>query len=159
MEPYYAGRMSGSALPMRILYAVVATPVASIGGFYAGLLFLTRVLPFVRGLPPTDTGWAEFVLSLLVAVGVGFTAFLLALTLPWRRLRRRRGRPLRIAVSALLVLGVSVIAAAEAVPIKFVAGLMAWMSVMLTFTLIRYGVRDRVRSGAPDSAVVRAARS
>lgn len=158
MEPYYAGRMSGSALPLRILYAVIATPVASIGGFYAGVVFLTRVLPAVHGLPPVDAGWAEFIVSVMVAVAVGFTVFLLALTLPWRRLRRRRGRALRIVVSALLVLSISVIAAAEAVPVAYIAGLMVWMSVMLTFTLIRYGVRDRVRSGARESAAVPAAR-
>ena len=157
MEPYYAGRMSGSALPLRILYAAVATPVAAIGGFYAGMLFLTRLQPALQGLPPADPGWSEFIVSVMVAAALGFTAFLLALTLPWWRMRRRRGRRLRIAVSALLVLSVSVIAAAEAVPVALIAGTMAWMSVVLTFTFIRYGLRDRVRSGTAESGVARAA--
>jgi hypothetical protein len=159
MEPYYADRMSGSGLPMRVLYATVATPVAAIGGFYVSVLLLTRGVPALEGAPSGDPGWAEFILSLLVASAVGFTVFCYALTLPWRRLRRRRGRPLRIVVSAMLVLLVSVIAAAEAVPMSYVAGLMIWMSLVLTFTLIRYGVRDRITSGAAESAVVRAASS
>ena len=145
MAADYAEVMWATGLPMRVVYAAVATPVAAIGGFYLGMMALTHGGPMLQGGPAADPGWAEFVLSLVIGAAVGFTAFLYALTLPWRRLRRRRGRPLRIGLAAVVVLLASVIAAAEAVPLGYVVGLMVWMSLVLTFTWVRYGVLDPVR--------------
>lgn len=150
--------MRASALPFRVLYALVAAPVASIGGFYAGVLLLPRILPGLHGDAAADAGWGDFVLAVLLAGAIGFTAFLYALTLPWRRLRRRRGRPLRITLSAALVLLVSVSAAAEAVPVGYIAGVTVWMALVLTFTFIRYGIRDGARSGQAPREEVRLAR-
>ena len=145
MAPDYAGAMKASALPFRVLYAVVAAPVASIAVFYVAIFLFTRTVLQVEGPEAIDPGWREFVLSLLAAGAAGFTAFLFALTLPWHRLRRRKGRPLRITISAVVVLLISLIAAAEAVPLGYVAGVMVWLSVVLTFTFIRYGVLDSSR--------------
>lgn len=131
MAEDYAGGMWTTGLPLRVVYALVATPVAAIGGFYAAMFALTRA---------GDPGWGEFVLSVMVAGALGFAAFFFALCLPWRRLRRRQGRVLRIALAAALVLVASVSAAAEAVPTGYVVGLMVWMSIVLTFTWVRYGV-------------------
>ena len=157
MGPYYAEGMKGSALPLRIVYTLIATPVASIGGFYLGVLLFTRVVPTLEGIQGGDPGLVEFVLSLVVAGALGFTAFLFALTLPWRRLRRRKGRLLRIVFSAALVLVVSLIGAAESVPLSYIVGLVVWMSVVLTFTVIRYGVLDHSRSGEAGSRAIRTA--
>ena len=141
--------MKARGLPARIGYVVVATPAACVGGFYLGIWVLTRALPSLYGVQDANPGWQEFLFSLLVGGAAGFTTFFYALTLPWGRLRRRRGRTWRMAASALIVLVPSVMAAAEGVPLRYVAVLMVWLAVVLTFTFVRYGVLDRYgRRGA-----------
>ena len=133
-----------------MVYALVATPVACVGGFYFGILLFTRVVPFLQGLPRAEVGWAEFVFSLIIAAGCGASAFLYALTLPGRRKRKRKGRPWRMALSALVVLVVSVTAQVEGIPLRYTIGLMIWLSVSLPVTFIRYGVLDQAsRRDAP----------
>lgn len=154
--------MRATGLPARLLYTMLATPLAGAGGFYFGILLLSRVIPHLHGLPAQETGWVQFVLSVLLGAALGFTAFWWALTLPRLRRRLRVGRGWRISVSALVVLAGSVIPAAEGVPLRYVFGLAVWLALVLMGTFIRYGLRDsdpRSRRGkARDYSGVRSTR-
>lgn len=132
--------MSATGLPARIVYAVVATPLAATGGFYLGIFLFNRLLPGANGDLAPQPGWAEFVLSLMVGAAIAFPVFWWALTLPQLRLRRRAGRVWRTGFSAAIVLVISVMIRAEGMPLRYTVALMVWMAVILTFTFIRYGL-------------------
>ncbi len=142
--------MSGTGLPARILYALGFTPVGCVAGFYVGVYVFTRLIPLLEGISDPAPGWADFVFSLLVGVGAGFSVFFYALTLPRHRLRRRGGRVWRLVWSALLVFVVAVTVQVEGVPLRYTVGLMLWLSLTLTFTFVRYGVLDKARRKPPD---------
>lgn len=144
--------MTATGLPARIAYAVVATPLAAIGGFSCGMFALTHgSAVWQAGLMPQPE-FVEFALSLIVAAAVAFPVFWWALTLPRIRLRRRAGRVWRTVFSALIVLVTSVAIRVDGVPLRYTIALMLWMAVILMFTFIRYGLvggeRRAVRPGS-----------
>ena len=137
--------MSASSLFARILYAVVAIPAAGAVGFYASLVLLPKL---------AGQSWYRFAVLddqqiFLASIGIGvllaFPASLLALTMPWRRHRKRRGRVIRAILSAVLVMGVTLSFAAMGHAVGVDLALPAWLAYMLTFTYVRYGVLDRAR--------------
>jgi hypothetical protein len=137
--------MSASSLLARMFYAVVAIPAAGAVGFYASLVLLPKLM---------GQSWYRFApldeqQIFLAAIGIGallaFPASLLALTMPWRRHRKRRGRVLRAILSAVLVLGVTLSFAQRGHAIGVDLALAVWLAYIITFTYVRYGVLDRAR--------------
>ena len=144
--------MSASSLFARILYAAVAIPAAGAVGFYASLV----LLPKVAQIPGYRFAVMDEQQIFLAAIGVGallaFPASLLALTMPWRRHRKRRGRVVRAILSAVLVLGVTLSFAQRGHAIAADLALATWLAYTITFTFVRYGVLDRARRKRDRSA-------
>jgi hypothetical protein len=137
--------MSASSLPARIIYAVAAIPAAGAVGFYASLVLLPKLAgqSWYRFAPLDDQ--QIFLASIGVGALLAFPASLLALTMPWRRHRKRRGRVIRAILSAVLVLGVTLSFAQRGHAIAADLALTAWLAYIITFTYVRYGVLDRAR--------------
>jgi hypothetical protein len=144
--------MSASNLFARVLYAVAAIPAAGAVGFYASLVLLPKL---------TGQSWYRFApldeqQIFLAAIGIGallaFPASLLALTMPWRRHRKRRGRVVRVILSAVLVLGITLSFAQRGHVIAVDLALAACLAYIVTFTYVRYGVLDRARRKRDRSA-------
>jgi len=137
-------RMSAVSLPARIVYAAVALPAGGAAGFYCCMWLAPALDPSLDGL------WIFNVATFVGAV-VGFTAFLFALTLPWSRHRKRRGRPWRIGIACLLVVVASAGFATEGH--KLVSDLVfaAWLTYTLAYTFVRYGVLDQARRTSSSS--------
>jgi hypothetical protein len=140
--------MSKVGLPARVLYAIVALPTAAAAGFYSRIWLLPRLEKFFLGSYSATDDAADFASALLVAAVVGFTAFLLALTLPWKRRRRRSGRMARVIFSGVIVLLASVAFAGQGHTLIYDLMFAAWLSYAMAYTYVRYGVRDRSRRGA-----------
>jgi hypothetical protein len=137
--------MNAKSLPARVAYSVVALLLGGAAGFYSIMLLLPEL---VARYPKLDTGMngrEMFDLALSVGAGIAFTAALFALTLPWIRHRKRRGRPWRIAASFVVVLVASV-GFADMVP-RLVLDLVfaAWLAYTMAYTFVRYGVVDDAR--------------
>lgn len=138
--------MSSKSLPARIVYTAIAIPLGAAAGFYSIMLLLPEL---VAKFPRLDTGMngqEMFNLAVSVGGGVAFTAALFALTLPWIRHRKRRGRPWRIAASFVVVLVASV-AFADMIP-RLIPDLLfaGWLAYTMAYTFVRYGVVDDPRS-------------
>lgn len=140
--------MSKFGLPARIGYAVVALPAVAAAGFYIRLWLLPMLEKFFLGSYSATDDAADFASALLVALVVGFTAFLLALTLPWKRRRRRGGRMARVIFSGVFVLVASLAFAGQGHKLIYDLLFAAWLANAMTYTYVRYGVRDRSRRGA-----------
>jgi hypothetical protein len=137
--------MKVPSLPARIAYALMALPAGGAAGFYS-IMFL---LPQLAGkYPKLDTGMSGqgmFNLAVSVGAAIGFTAAIFALTLPWIRHRKRRGRPWRITASFVIVMVASV-GFADMVP-RLTLDLLfaAWLAYTMAYTFVRYGVIDDPR--------------
>ncbi len=108
----------------------------------------------VAKYPRLDTGMSGqgvFNLALSVGAAIAFTAALFALTLPWSRHRKRRGRPWRIAASFVVVLVASV-GFADMFP-RLILDLLfaAWLAYTMAYTFVRYGVLDEARRASSSS--------
>ncbi len=108
----------------------------------------------VAKYPRLDTGMSGqgvFNLALSVGAAIAFTAALFALTLPWSRHRKRRGRPWRIAASFVVVLVASV-GFADMFPRLILDLLFAvWLAYTMAYTFVRYGVLDEARRASSSS--------
>jgi hypothetical protein len=140
--------MDAKSLLARIGYAVLALLLGEAVGFHAIMWLLPA---FVARYPKLDTGMSGqemFNLALSVGAGVALTAALFALTLPWIRHRKRRGRPWRIAASFAIVLVASV-GFADLVPRLALDLVFAtWLAYTMAYTFVRYGVVDDPRSSS-----------
>jgi hypothetical protein len=132
--------MNTVGLPARISYAVAALGAVGTAGFYASMWLLPRVL---SNSGDDDDGYAIFRTALGIALGLGFSAALLGLTLPWKRRRRRSGRGRRIAVSFLFVVGLSVGFASQQHHLVLDLLFAAWLAYALSYTYVRHGVLDK----------------
>ena len=142
-------RMNAVGLPARIGYAVAALAAASAAGFYAGIWLLPK---FASQAAEADDGYGLFRAALGIALGMGLTAALVGLTLPWKR-RKRRGRSRRIIVAAIVVVLLSVGFASQQHRVLYDLLFAAWLAYVLAFTYVRYGVLDKQRvSSAVDSS-------
>jgi hypothetical protein len=132
-------------LPARIGYAVAALPAAGAAAFYLTIWLLPILSEPLIG----ESGGQEIFLTALgVAAVVGFTAFLMALTLPWVRRRRRSGRGVRISISCVVVLVASLAFAGQGHAVYYDLAFAAWLAYVMAFTFVRYGVLDRAKRPA-----------
>jgi uncharacterized membrane protein YfcA len=129
-------------LAARFAYAAAALATVGAVAFYASMWLLPRFGP------PTDDvdGYAIFQSALGIGLAFGFSAALLGLTLPWRRRRRRSGRGRRTAISAAIVVFLSLVFASREHDIFMDLLFAAWLAYSLAFTYVRYGVRDSNRT-------------
>jgi MFS family permease len=135
--------MNAVGLPARIGYAVGALAAAGAAGFYASMWLLPK---FVSEAADDDNGYGIFKAALGIGLALGVTAALVGLTLPWkRRKRRRRGR--RIAISAVIVVLVSLGFASQEHSLIVDLLFAAWLAYALSFTYVRYAVLDRPGTG------------
>ncbi len=139
--------MDTAGLPARIGYAVVAFPVVGAAAFYA----CTWLWPRIAGADLGTEGYGIFAGSLGVGAVCGLTASLLALTLPWRRRKRRSGRTRRTVIAGVVVVLASLGFAGTGHELIYDLMFAAWLAYAMAFTYVRYGVRDRARHAAGDS--------
>jgi len=137
--------MTATSLPARIIYAILAIPAAGVAAFYASMALLARYAPQFGDSALSPEGYGIFSRSLAFGAVLAFTASLVALTLPWVRLRKRRGRNGRAIFSALFILLISLGFAADHHALVYDAAVAVWLAFTMTFTFVRYGVLDRVR--------------
>ena len=135
--------MNATGLAARILYAAAALPAVFAVGFYATVYFLPKAAPLFGITVPAAQTEDLFRFALGVGAMVAAPAFLLALTLPWWRRRHRRGRKWRLAISAMIVLLVSLVFADMGHDLLSDLLLAAWLGCLLAFTFVRYGLLDQ----------------
>ena len=142
-------------MPARIAYALVALPIGGAVGFYGGIWVLPRLVSFFQGSDWNIDDYLLFELALGLGTGLAFTASLIALTLPWKRRRRRGGRRTRIAISCVLVVMASLSFARQAHTLLYDLIFAAWLAYTMAFTFVRYGILDpprRLSSAGDDAA-------
>jgi len=134
--------MNAASLPARIAYAVIALPVGGLAGFYACIWLLPLLVKYFSGSDWDVEDFRLFQGALAVGAGLAFTAALLALTLPWKRQRRRGGRRSRIAVACVLVVFTSLVFAEEVRSLIYDLLFAAWLAYTMALTFVRYGIVD-----------------
>ena len=146
---YYASDMDGVGLPARIGHAIAALALGAVIGFYCSIWLLPKLVTLLQG---PDAGVDEFLLfqgALGVGTGLAFTAALVALTLPWKRHRRRSGRQRRIVVSGVFVVLASLSFASQGHALIYDLAFAVWLAYAMAYTFVRYCVLDSARrSGA-----------
>ena len=136
--------MTAVGLPARIGYAVAALAAVGTAGFYASIWLLPKVV--AQG-GDDDDGYGLFRAALGVALGLGVTAALVGLTLPWKR-RKRRGRGRRFAIAGVIVVLVSIGVASQEHKIVYDLLFAVWLAYALALTYVRYGVFDKSKTRA-----------
>jgi O-antigen/teichoic acid export membrane protein len=134
--------MNATGLPARMVYAVVALALGFAAGFYATLWEYPILLLRLQGIDADLDGYEIFKVALGVAAVVAFTAFLMALTLPWSRHRRRSGRGGRLAISGVLVVLASLVFAGLHHRVIYDLAFAVWLAYVMAYTYVRYGLRD-----------------
>ena len=134
--------MTASGLPARIGYALVAFPTGALLGYVAALKLLIRFGSVFEDPHPSMQGFGYFMMSLAAAATLALTASLIALTLPWSRPVKVRGRIARIITSVLLVLFAFVILSGQGHAPIFIFALTIWLAAVAYFTFIRHGIFD-----------------
>jgi O-antigen/teichoic acid export membrane protein len=132
--------MNAVGLPARIGYAVTALAAVGTAGFYASIWLLPRVVSDTAG---DDDGYGLFRAAVGIALCLGLSAALVGLTMPWTRRRRRSGRGRRIALSFLIVVGLSIGFASQHHYLALDLFFAAWLAYVLAYTYIRHGVLDK----------------
>lgn len=143
--------MKATGLLARAIYTALALLLFGAGTFYACMQVLPQFADSYPRLDPAGDGAVIFKISICAAVGVAFSTGLVALTLPWLRHRRRSGRGLRIAVSAVAVVLCSAAFAAEGYGLVVDLLFVGWLTYTLAFTFVRYGILDRARNPSRSS--------
>jgi hypothetical protein len=142
---YYSRVMNPVSLPARVVYTAIAVPLTGVAAFYSCMGILPEFLARYPQLDPDANGYGIFKMAVCVGVGVALTAALLTLTLPWIRHRKRRGRRKRMAFSAVLVVAAAVVFADEGFGLVCDLGFAAWLTYVMAYTFVRYGVIDQAR--------------
>ncbi|MGD0798009.1 MAG: hypothetical protein ABR910_09820 [Acidobacteriaceae bacterium] len=140
--------MNAKGLPARIAYAIAAVPAAGAAGFYAGVVLLPQLARLPGDLNFRMDGRQTFAACIAIGMLLAFTASLLALTLPWRRHRKRRGRPMRAIISTVIVFVAALIFTQQGHALLLDLALVLWLAYALTYTFVRYGVLDQPRRTA-----------
>lgn len=149
-SPYYACGMKAAGLPARIVYAVVALPVGGAAGFYGSIWLVPKLAQYLFGIDRSAHGLDMFTLCVGIGAAAGFTAFLVGLTLPWKRKRRRTGRDRRIVMGSAFVVMVSAGFSTQHHAIGYDLAFAAWLAYTVAYTFVRYGVFDAGSSSAKD---------
>ena len=144
--------MDGVSLPARIGYAVVAFPVGEAVGFAAIYWVYPALAKFLMGWP-TSPDESRLYLALGIGAGIGFTAFVIALTLPWQRRKRRSGRLRRSIFSGIFVLLASLGFAGLGHELMYDLLFAGWLAYLMAFTYVRHGVLDRTTQTAASSRI------
>ena len=142
---YYSGGMNAVGLPARVAYCLAAMPVAGAAGFYAGIWALPKLAKTFPGPEARVEDYGLFLGAIAVGAGLAFALSMVALTLPWKRRRRRTGRGVRVTISCVLVVLASLVFADRGHAVVYDLAFAAWMAYVLAFTVVRYGVLDRVK--------------
>jgi hypothetical protein len=137
--------MNAVSLPARLAYTVVAAPLGWAAGFYSSMRFLPELTAYRARMDPNLDGSGVFRVAILAGAAFALTASLFALTLPWIRHRKKPGRPGRLAFSCVLVVLASIFFADLGFRIIYDLLFAAWLSYLLAFTFVRYGVIDQPR--------------
>jgi uncharacterized membrane protein YfcA len=135
-----------------MFYAVVAIPVGGAAGFYSSMALLPKLATIFPQLDGDIEGYGFFKIALGVGAALAFTLSLLALTLPWKRHRKRSGRAWRIAASCALVVVTSAGLSADGYSLLYDLAFAAWLAYTLAFTFVRYGVTDEARRSSRASS-------
>jgi len=152
----YAGGMNSFSLPARIVYAVVALAGGGAAGFYSSIWLLPRVATYFQWSSAEGDGFDLFKAALGIGAAVALTAFLVAITLPWKRRRKRRGRLGRIVASGVVVVVASLGFAGQGHAVVYDLLFAAWLAYAMAFTFVRYGVLDQERRGPSPAEVTSA---
>ena len=145
--------MSATGLPARMVYAVVALALGGVAGFYAGMWEYPILLLRFQGVDADLDGYEIFKVALGIAAVVAFTAFLVALTLPWSRHRRRSGRRRRLVISGVVGVLAALAFAGLHHPVILDLAFAAWLAYVMAYTYVRYGLLDpRRRRNSYDGA-------
>jgi hypothetical protein len=137
--------MRGLDLPLRFVYTAVAAPLGWAVGFYSCMWFLPGFTTRHSQIDPNLDGAGIFRIALCAGAAIALTASLFALTLPWIRHRKKPGRPWRIGLSCVVVLVASIFFADLGFRIIYDLLFTAWLTYLLAFTFVRYGITDRPR--------------
>jgi hypothetical protein len=124
---------------------MAALAVGGAAGFYSCMWLLPKLPVPMAGADADADGYLIFKTAIGVALGVAFTAALVALTMPWMRHRRRSGRGRRVAIAGVFVVLLSAGFAAEVHALIYNLLFAAWLAYATAFTYVRYGVLDSVR--------------
>lgn len=143
--------MRGLTLPLRIAYTAVAAPLGWAVGFYPCMRFLPNFTTSHPQLDPNLDGSGIFNVAICVGAAAALTAALTALTLPWVRHRKIPGRSGRLAFSAVLVVLASLLFADLKFKLVYDLLFAAWLTYLLAFTYVRYGVIDLTRRSSSRS--------
>jgi Kef-type K+ transport system membrane component KefB len=144
--------MNTVGLPARVGYAVASLAAVGAVGFYASIWLLPK---FVSQAAEHDDGYGIFRMALGIALGLGVTAALVGLTLPWKR-RKRRGRGRRIGIASVIVVLLSVAFASQQHRVIYDLLFAAWLAYVLAFTYVRYGVLDKPKASVSREAAAEA---
>ena len=116
-----------------------------VAGFYPVVLLGPKIEVLFR-IPDTGLeGFDVFQIAVCAGAALAYTAALIGLTLPWLRLRKRRGRSLRMAVAGVFVVLASAAFANGGHRLLYDLGFAVWLGYTTTFTFVRYGVLDQER--------------
>jgi hypothetical protein len=137
--------MKVSSLPARIVYTAVALPLGAAVGFYSSMHILPEFTANHPQIDPNMDGSGIFDIAVCVGAGLSFAASLFALTLPWIRHRKLGGRGWRIGLSCVLVVLASLLFAEEGFKLIYDLLFAGWLTYVLAFTFVRYGVIDQAR--------------
>lgn len=145
--------MNSIGLPARIAYAAFALPLAGAVGFYSSIWLLPKLAMLLQHPDAAADGYRIFKMAICIGAVLALTASLIALTLPWRRRKKRRGRLRRIVLACVLVLIVSAGFAGQGHLLIYDLAFATWLAYTVAFTFVRYGVLDHVRhSSSADAA-------
>lgn len=125
-----------------MIYAVLALALGGVGGFYAAMWEYPILLLRFQGADADLDGQGIFMVALSAGAVVAFTAFMMALTLPWSRPRRRSGRGVRFAIAAVFVVIASLGFAGLHHHVIYDLTFAAWLAYVTAYTYVRYGLRD-----------------
>jgi hypothetical protein len=149
----YANGMNAVGLPARIVYAAAAFTLAGGAGFYSGIWFLPRLAVLLQHPNAAADGYRIFKMAICIGSVLAFTASLIALTLPWKRRKKRRGRPRRIVLACVLVVIASAGFAGQGHVLIYDLAFAVWLAYTVAFTFVRYGVLDHAgHSSSADAA-------
>ncbi len=152
MARYYARSMDAASLPARIAYGAIALPLGGALGFYASMRLFPELTASHPDLDPNMDGFVIFKIAICLGVAIAFTASLLALTLPWVRHRKRRGRTWRLILTGAFVVFASVVFADQGFRLIYDLAFAAWLAYTMAFTFVRYGIIDQARRSSASAA-------
>ncbi len=137
--------MKATGLPARIVYSLIGLALGGAAGFYATMWEYPIIVLRFRGIDADLDGYEIFTVAVGVGAALAFTVFLMALTLPWKRPRRRSGRGGRIAASGVFVVVASLAFAGLHHRVIYDVTFAVWLAYLTAYTYVRYGVLDPKR--------------